>query len=183
MPKTHSKHTHIHLTKQEMIRGEKLCRRKIETLWRKNMRVEALMYMSLLIEHFLKESIFEFEQILEGSAISMHVAFNPRRLYSRDDLENQPLGYLIKVLEAYTVDNNLIMDLRRFSKVRNECIHKLFGQKISIVNRKLTGFDKFFYELVVRLVQLLLSQIEHKKKHFNWICDPCFQEVRKQVKL
>lgn len=179
----HCKHTKNRLTTQHVIQGQKLCKRKIETLWRKNMRVEALLYMSLLVEYLVKEVIFHFERIVEGAAIDTQVAFNPRNIYSRTDLESQPLGYLINILDAYTVDKNLIKDLRHFSKVRNECIHKLFGQKISTVNKQLTGFYRFFYERLIRLLDLNLSQLAHRDKYFYTICDQCFEKELKKVKL
>jgi hypothetical protein len=58
--------------------------------------------MSLLVEHFLKESIISFEKIIEGAAVSVNVGFNPRNLYSKQDIESQPLGYLIKIFDTYT---------------------------------------------------------------------------------
>src|SRR3989344_5808608 len=112
------------MTGKDLIRKFEYYDDKINVLWGKRQRVEALLYMSLLVELFVKEAIFVFEKIIEGAAVQHHVNFNPRNLYSRDDIENQPLGYLVRTLNTYTKDKALIEMLGRFSKMRNKCIHK-----------------------------------------------------------
>ena len=173
-----------HLTRQELIRGYKLCQKRIDISWRKRQRVEAVLYMSLLVEYFVKEAILSFEKIVEGAAIGVNVGFNPRNLYSKQDIESQPLGYLIKTLDTYTKDKSLIKDLRHFAGTRNGCVHKLFGRSISEVNRELKDFNVFFYKLMLRLLQLNLDQRNHIEKSFHPICDLCFREMLpRQVKL
>lgn len=178
-----SKKTKNHLTNEQVSIGYNLCKRKINALWRKNMRVEALLYMSLAIEFFLKEAISQFEKIVEGATTSVEIAFNPRNVYSREDIENQPLGYLIKVLDAYTADKNLIKELWKFSKVRNECVHKLFGQKISSISKQLKGFDINFYQLLIELLELNANLSSHSEKYFEVLCDDCFDKEIKKIKL
>jgi len=151
--------------------------RKIERLWSKRQRIESILYMGILIEYLVKESIFLFEKIVEGASYRAKVGFNPRNLCSKKDIENQPLGYLIMILNTYTKDKILIRDLKKFSKKRNDIIHKLFFQDISKVNKQLKDFNVFFYELMIMLLKLLISLENHVKKEFVYVCDDCFKDI------
>lgn len=172
------------MTSKELKRKFKYYENKISLLWSKKQRVEALLYMSLLVELFVKEAILTFEKIIEGAAVQNHVNFNPRNLYSRDDVENQPLGYLIRILNTYTKDETLIEMLRQFSKMRNKCIHKLLDHEMKDVHKELKGFDRFYYKLMIRLMQLNVKQMELVHNSFHHICDDCFKKMLpKQIKL
>lgn len=172
------------MTTKDLKRKFKYCEKKIEILWSKHRRVEALLYMSLLVEFFVKETILTFEKIIEGAAVEHHVYFNPRNLYSREDIESQPLGYLIKILNTYTKDKTLIEKLSRFSKTRNKCIHKLLDNEIKNVQKELKDFDKSYYQLIIRLMQLNVNQLNLVKKHFVHMCNDCFKKMLpRQIKL
>lgn len=172
------------MTSKELKRKFKFYDKKIENLWRRHQRVEALLYMSLLVELFVKETILTFEKIIEGAAVEHHVYFNPRNLYSRDDIENQPLGYLIRILNTYTKDKPLIEMLTRFSRVRNKCIHKLLDHEMKDVYKELKNFYKFYYQLIIKLLKLNVNQLDIVKKHFVHMCNDCFKKMLpQQIKL
>lgn len=172
------------MTSKDLIRKYKYYDAKIGKLWSRRQRVEALLYMSLLVELFIKEAIFTFEKIIEGAALDQHVYFNPRNLYTREVIKNQPLGYLVKVLNTYTKDKGLIKKLTEFSEVRNKYIHKLLDSDMKDAYRELSGFDKFYYKLMTRLMQLNVRQLDLVQKHFVHMCDDCFKKILpKQVKL
>lgn len=172
------------LSSKEITRGYKFCQGRIEKLWRQRQRVEAVLYMSVLVEFLLKELILHFEQIVEVAAMSCHVGFNPRNLYSKKDIENQPLGYLIHLLETYTRDKKLVQDLREFSRKRNACVHKIMDRRFKDIDRELKGLDIFFYRLLIRLMKLNIKQMDFMKKSFDVVCDKCFAEILpRQVKL
>ncbi len=172
------------MTGKELVKKFEYYNRRVDFLWSKRQRVEALLYMSLLVEMLAKDAILTFEKIIEGAAVQNHVNFNPRNLYSRDDIENQPLGYLIKVLNAYTKDKALIEMLGRFSKMRNKCIHKLLDHEAKDVFKDLNGFNKFYYQLVIKLMELHTKQMKLINKSFVHMCDDCFKKVLpKQIKL
>lgn len=140
--------------------------------------------MSLVVELFVKEAILTFEKIIEGSAVHNHVNFNPRNLYTREDIENQPLGYLIKVLNTYTKDKSLIGSLTQFSKIRNKYVHKLLEHEMKDVQKDLKDFDRFYYKLVIKLLELNVNQMKLIKESFVHICDDCFKKnLPKQIKL
>ena len=172
------------MNSKELIRKFNYYGEKVDNLWSKRQRIEALLYMSLLVELFVKDAILTFEKIIEGAAVQNHVNFNPRNLYSRDDIESQPLGYLIKILNTYTKDKALIEMLRRFSKMRNKCIHKLLDHEMKDIHKELSGFNKFYYKLMIKLMQLNTKQMELVKKSFVHMCDDCFKKMLpKQIKL
>ena len=124
------------------------------------------------------------EKIIEGAAVEHHVYFNPRNLYSRDDIENQPLGYLIRILNTYTKDKPLIEMLTRFSRVRNKCIHKLLDHEMKDVYKELKNFYKFYYQLIIKLLKLNVNQLDIVKKHFVHMCNDCFKKMLpQQIKL
>jgi hypothetical protein len=139
-----------------------------------------MLYMSMLVEFFIKDLIINFEKMVEGAAINFHVGFNPRNLYSKNDIENQPLGYLIKILDTYTKDKKFIQNLKHFSNVRNKCIHKLFNHEIKEVHKELGKFDRFYYDLIISLMHLSIEQMDLSKKSFGHICDDCFKKVLAQ---
>lgn len=172
------------MTSKDLKRKFNYYGKKIDALWNNRQRIEALLYMSLLVELFVKEAILTFEKIIEGAAVQHHVNFNPRNLYSREDIENQPLGYLIKILNTYTKDKTLIKMLTRFSKMRNKCIHKLLDHEMKDVYKDLAGFNKFYYELILKLMQLNTNQLNLVEKSFVHVCDDCFKKMLpKQIKL
>lgn len=166
---------------KEIIKKFRFYDQKINKLWAKKQKIEALLYMSLLVEFFVKDLIITFEKIVEGAAFSCGVGFNPRNLYSRDNIEDQPLGYLIKILNTYTKDKSLIKDLKYFSNIRNKCVHKLFEHKISKVNQELKRFNIFYYKLIIKLVSLSVAQSKLLKKSFKHICDDCFKKALPKV--
>jgi len=171
------------LTK-EIKRKFRIYEQKIIVLWNKKLRIEALLYMSLIVELFTKEAIFSFEKIIEGSALQYNVGFNPRNLYTRADIESQPLGYLIKILDTYTRNKKLIKDLKHFSEVRNKCIHKLLDHEIKDINKELRNFNKFYYKLMVSLFKLNLNQLKLTEKSFFHVCDECFKrDSPKHIKI
>ncbi|MHB2027144.1 MAG: hypothetical protein ACYCPQ_11025 [Elusimicrobiota bacterium] len=160
------------------------CKNTISALWRKNLCVEAVPYMGVLIEYFVREAIGDFERIVEGVVMDAKVGFNPRNLYSKKDIEDQPLGFLIRILDTYTKDKNLIRDLRKFVAVRNKCVHKLLDQKENEVNRLLKNLDVFFYQLMLRLLKLNIKQRDFIEKAFHPACCACFDELcARKVKL
>ncbi|KKT96351.1 MAG: hypothetical protein UW97_C0015G0015 [Parcubacteria group bacterium GW2011_GWA2_45_15] len=172
------------MTSKDLKRKFKFYEDKISSLWSKKQRVEALLYMSLLVELFVKEAILTFEKIIEGAAVQHHVNFNPRNLYSREDIENQPLGYLIKILNTYTKDKALIKMLTQFSKTRNKCIHKLLDHEMKDVHKDLKDFNKFYYKLMIKLMQLNVKQMDLVHKSFHHMCDDCFKKMLpRQIKL
>lgn len=172
------------MTKKELDKKFKYYDRKINSLWSKNQKIEALLYMSILVEFFVKQAILNFEKIIEGIAFEYHIGFNPRNLYSKNDLENQPLGYLIKILNTYTKNKNLIKNLKHFSSVRNKCVHKLLEHEVKVINKELKEFNRFYYKLVIELLQLNLNQLNMADKSFYNICDECFKKaLPNQVKL
>jgi hypothetical protein len=181
---------HNHKTNQsavgskELIQGHKRCQSRIDLLWKKGYRIEAVLYMSVLVEFGVREAILNFEQIIEGAALGARVGFHPRKLYTRKDIETQPLGYLIRILETYTKDKHLITDLRKFAETRNRCVHKILGCDFNEINRDLKGFDMFFFKLMLKVLQLNIKQMEHMDKSFLPTCDDCFKEiVKRQVKF
>jgi hypothetical protein len=174
----------VFMTKKEITRKFKYYEIKIEKLWAKKQRVEALVYMSLLVEFFVREAIIQFEKIVEGAAFQYHVGFNPRNLYSKSDIDSKPLGDLVRILDTYTKDKVLIEKLKKFSKIRNKCIHKLLDHEAKEVYKELKDFNKFYYELMISLFRLNLNQLELVEKHFAHMCDDCFKEaLPEQVKL
>lgn len=166
---------------KELDKKFKYCERKINYLWSRKLKVEAVFYMSLLVEFFIKEAIINFEKIVEGAVLNYNIGLNPRNLYSRNDIENQPLGYLIKILNTYTKDKDLIKRAKYFSEVRNKCIHKFLDHKIKEINKELRGFNRFYYKLVIDLLKLNVNQIRILNKFFGHICNDCYEKVKDKI--
>jgi len=171
------KSKHRHISNEELKRKYNYYSRKIEKLWRDRQRTEAILYMSILIEFFIKESILGFEKIIQAVALDAHVDFKPRNLYTKKDIENQPMGYLIRILDIYTEDKNLIKSLTHFSQIRNDFVHNLLYHEIKFINKQLEGVDKLFFELMVKLLSLNINQIEFLETNFHFVCDSCFKET------
>ena len=74
--------------------------------------------------------------------------------------------------------------LGRFSKMRNKCIHRLLDHEMKDVFKDLNGFNKFYYQLVIKLMKLHTKQMELINKSFVHMCDDCFKKILpKQIKL
>ena len=179
LPSTNGNYTarYQNKTSAELIRQHKYFTNRIDLLWSRKQRVEAVLYMSILVEHQVREAILNFERMVEGAAFALHIGFNPRGVYNRKDIESQPLGYLIRILDTYTKDKRLISKLRRFSKTRNDCIHNLMNCKIVEVNKQLKNFNRFFYELMIDLLHLNVKQLDFVGNSFFRVCDECFKEI------
>lgn len=158
----------VKLTSNEILEGYLFCQERIKELWSKGYRNEAVLYMSVLVEFFTKKLIIRFEKMVEDAAFEAHIAFDPRKLYSKPNIENQPLGPLVRILGAYTKDKRLIADLDRFLQKRNMCVHKILQCKADEINRDLTGFDQFFLKLIWRLMELNTKQMDHGKKSMGF---------------
>jgi len=157
------------------------CEKKIDYLWSKKLKIEAIFYMSLLVEFFIREAIINFEKIVEGAVLNYNIGLNPRNLYNRNDIENQPLGYLIKILNTYTKNKGLIKRAKHFSEVRNKCIHKFLDHRIKEINKELKGFNRFYHKLVIDLLRLNINQIEVLNKSFGHICDDCYEKAKNKM--
>jgi hypothetical protein len=182
--KAHSKKHTIPQTSKILLKKYRYFTRRINHLWSKRQRIESVLYMGILIEYFVKESIFLFEKLIEGTSYGANIGFNPRNLYNKKEIESQPLGYLIHILNAYTKDQTLIRDLKLFSKKRNAIIHKLFHQDIRDVKKQLKGFDVYFYELMIQLLTLVYNLHIHANNEYIYMCDDCFKNISaKQVKF
>lgn len=166
---------------KELAKKFKYCEKKINYLWSKKLKIEAIFYMSLFVEFFMKEAIINFEKIVEGAVLNYNIGLNPRSLYSKNDIENQPLGYLIKILNTYTKDKDLIKRAKHFSEMRNKCIHKFLNHKIKEINKELRGFNYFYNKLLTDLLKLNLNQMTILDKHFGCICNDCYEKVKGKV--
>ena len=158
----------------------KYCNNKVDLLWKRKNRIEAVLFMGFMIEFFIKETIGTFEKIIEGSVLAYKVGFNPSNLY-RKDIEKQPLGFLITVLDSYTKDKRIIKKLRNFSEIRNKCVHGLFGQKLVKLNKELKSFNLFYYKLLFDLMKLDTRLLDVANKSFYSICDDCHKKAIKKV--
>jgi hypothetical protein len=139
---------------------------RMKKLEKNGQLLELAMFMSLILEKELQETISIYEELTEKAILKYDMQFLINKISLNKDV--MTLGKLKDYFSVYCKNNVIIDEIKQFNDLRIKIVHRIFNHDVYNIENEISGwYPQRFYKILTDLVDLKINLIDLRVKELD----------------